>query len=151
VSDREMGRTSTKDREVGMMETFLARLGGVVKCLYVCVCVCVFVRMCVCVCVCVCEQNLITGTCLSSTRALGLRVPVSIHISVLPGLPTTAQGVERQPDQHDRQRGVCRTDGAYSTVRRGAVGLRLFLVLRAGCTDGCGGLFPRACLRPAIL
>jgi hypothetical protein len=40
------------------------------------------------------------------------------------GLP--AQHFQQQPDQHDRQRGVYRTDGAYFTVRRGAVG---FLVI----------------------
>ncbi len=40
------------------------------------------------------------------------------------GLP--AQGVGPQPDQHHRQRGLCRTDGAYYTVRRGAAGWLIF-------------------------
>jgi hypothetical protein len=46
-----------------------------------------------------------------------------------------AQAVGQQPDQHHRQRDLCRTDGAYSTVRRGAVdfGGLCCLLLLCGC------------------
>jgi hypothetical protein len=37
-------------------------------------------------------------------------------------LSHAAQGLELQQGQQHRQRGLCRTDGAHSTVRRGAVG-----------------------------
>jgi hypothetical protein len=54
---------------------------------------------------------------------LSLESDVSDVACLRGGLP--AQVPAHQPDQHDRQRGVHRTDGAYSTVRFGAVGLGL--------------------------
>jgi hypothetical protein len=44
-------------------------------------------------------------------------------------LPT--QVLVQQPDQHHRQRDICRTNGAYSTVRHGARGLGGLLLLAA--------------------
>ncbi len=55
------------------------------------------------------------------------------------GLP--AQVLVEQPDQHHRERGVYRTDGAYFTVRRGAVWLRLSLGLAAWLLHGWGAFF----------
>ncbi len=52
------------------------------------------------------------------------------------GLP--AQAVGHQPDQHHRQRDLFRTDGAYSTVQRGAVGLGGLCCLLLLC--GCGAM-----------
>jgi hypothetical protein len=51
------------------------------------------------------------------------------------GLP--AQVLGQQPDQHDRQRGVYRTDGAYLSVRRGAVGFYgyVWFSLLGACMD----------------
>jgi hypothetical protein len=66
------------------------------------------------------------------------------------GLPVQVLG--QQPHQHHRQRGLCRTDRACSTVRRGTLGLSCLFV--ACCFVfawmwGAEGVFPRAYFRPA--
>jgi hypothetical protein len=52
-----------------------------------------------------------------------------------------AQAVGQQPDQHHRQRGVYRTDGAYFTVRRGAVGLGFVWFSLFGVCMDAGAFF----------
>ncbi len=49
------------------------------------------------------------------------------------GLP--AQGLEQQPDQYHRQRGLFRTDGASNSVRRGSMGWDLCSLLFGVCID----------------
>jgi hypothetical protein len=60
------------------------------------------------------------------------------------GLPV--QVVGRQPDQHHRQRDLCRTDSASRSVRHGAVGFLFILGSRClvGCMDA-GAFFAEAC------
>ena len=65
-----------------------------------------------------------------------------------------SQVVVQQPDQHDRQRDVYRTDGACFSVRRGAVGglfCLLSLDLASWRFHGCWGLFFQGCYEAFFL